>query len=677
MKGFTRMDIIHRWLIAFLLISLCLIGCSPKYGEMVVLEVGKSKVTLSEYETFFTRNSGGLETARQSSPEERERFLDLLTNYKLKLQDAYERKLQNDSDIVEELREYRSSLASTFMLDRELIDPGVKQMYDRRKEELRAQHILISVKPDAQPADTLAAWTKAMDVIHRIKSGENFDSLALKFSEDPSVKTNRGDLYYFTGGQMVSSFENAVYAMHKDEITSVPVRSTFGYHIIKVLDRKQAPGKIKVRHIMTSFQVSATDSADTSAALNRIKGIQDSLKKGLDFAELATKLSEDKGSAEHGGDLGWFERRRWVQPFDEAAFNLAVGQISGIVRTSYGYHILRCDSSKPVASYAELRDEMKKFYQQHRYNEAYNDYIADLKKMYNYSFNNGTFESFLVHLDSTKSTDDSAWYETVPPELRKQALMVISGRSLSLDTAITILNKRTEYRGTLLRKTELQSQLERIAQSLLIDRKSVGLEDRNPEFGALMKEYEDGVVLYKAEQLEVWNKTSVTDSALKAFYAQNKTKFMFPERVNISEIHVDSDTLAAMIYDSLKHGVNFGDLAARYNDDSDLKAKRGSRGYQPVNTDDLTQHAASLPVGGFSEPLEKEGGGSVIIELIAKEPAREKTLEEAGAEVSNALQEDVSKRLEKDWLDRVKQKHPVIQYKEVLQNAFKSSQTPK
>ena len=649
-------------------------GCSPKASDIIVLEVGQAKVSLAEYENFYTRNSGGWETARNSSIEERTHFLDLLTNYKLKLQDAVDRNLMNDTDVVKEISEYRASLASTFMIDKEITEYGIQDLYNHKKEEIRAQHILLKLAPNASPEETLKAYTKAIEIIRCAKSGEIIDSLAIQNSDDPSVKFNYGDIYYFTGGQMVAAFENAAFALKKGEITSVPARSTFGYHIIKITDRQPVRGSIRVSHIMARFKNSAADSADTVAALARIKEIQDSLKQGMDFHKLAVKISEDGGSAPQGGDLGWFERRRFVQPFDEAAFKLKVGEVSNIVRTPYGYHLLLCDSAKPFPSISDpkYRDELKKVYSQHKYNDDYAAYIAQLKKDYNYSFNEKVFGEFVSSLDSSKTTNDSAWSSSVPPEVGKQSLMMIAGRQITVDSVVSLLGTRQEYINTPLRASELMKRLELMSNAFLLDHKSVGLEQRSPEFASLMKEYTDGITLYKAEQLEVWGKTSVSDTALKEYYSQNQNKFMFTDRVNISVLSFETDTLAAFVYDSLQHGSNFEELLSRYKEIPPPKSKDGSRGLQPIKTDTLTQRAWTLSIGQLSDPIRTEDGMWAIVKLIAKEPARQKTFEEAGAEVSNAYQEHTSKLLEQQWLERVKQIHPVKQYKEVLSKAFAS-----
>jgi len=664
------MKLLHgMYCILFVFISLFL-GCSPKSSDVLVLEVGQQKVPLSEYENFYLRNSPDWDAASKSSMSEREHFLDLLTNYKLKLQDAYDHHINEDSDIVSELNDYRSSLATNFLLDKEVTTPGVKQLYERRREEIRAQHILLRVTPDAKPEDTLAAYAKAANIISRAKAGTNFDSLALRYSEDPSVKDNKGDLYYFSGGEMVGAFENGAYALHKGEISPEPIRSPFGYHVLKITDRQPSRGTIKVSHIMARFKSPTPDSADVAAAMIRIKGIQDSLKKGWDFHKLAIKMSEDGGSASLGGSLGWFGRRHFVQPFDEAAFKLKAGEVSGIVRTPFGYHLILCDSAKPFGSFESMTEDMKKTYQQTRYQDDYKTYINGLKKEYNYFVNDKVLDELVAQLDSSKTTDDSAWSANVSQSVRSKPVILLNGKSYSVDTVLSILNTKQDYRSTPLRKSSIANRLDQIGESVLLETKSTGLEARDPKFHDLMKEYGEGIVLYKAQQNEVWSKTGVSDSVLRAYYQTHSDSFMIPARVNISVLVFDNDTLAYIMYDSLRHGANFSTLAALYREDPNGKTSDGSRGMQPITTDDLTRRADSLSIGDITEPIALDNGAFAVVKLIDKKPAEPKTYEDAGAEVSNAYQDYISKKLEQEWVDRIKLRYPVVQFKDALLGAF-------
>ena len=186
----------------------------------------------------------------------------------------------------------------------------------------------------------------------------------------------------------------------------------------------------------------------------------------------------------------------------------------------------------------------------------------------------------------------------------------------------------------------------------------------------MMREYEDGIVLFKAEMTEVWNKVAVTDSALHVYYNANKDKFKTSPKVSYGEIHVATDTLALTIYDSLTRGSDFFTMAERYNEDPTLRTKHNRRDSVNIGTDVASKLADSLAIGEISEPYSLDIGGYSIIKVVEKLPARDKTFEEAGAEISNLLQEDESKRLEKEWLERLKVKYPVKQYKERLPQAF-------
>ncbi len=671
MKGIIRMNIKHYLIFFSLLGALLILGCGEK-EDPVVLEIGLKKIGLGEYENFFAKNTGGWDAAKNSQQEDREKFLDLLTNYKLKLLDAYDRGYDKDPEIQAELKEYRSSLAASYLVEREVTEQGVRAMYDRRKEEIRAQHILLSLKPTASPEETLQTYNKAKEIIAQLKVGASFDTLVMQYSEDQSAKQNYGDVYFFTAGQLASSFEAAAYSLKKGQMTETPIRSSSGYHIIKVLERKHTSYQIKVRHMMARF-ANATDSSDTLNALERIKGFQDSLKKGWKFEELAVKVSEDAGSAPQGGDLGWFERRRWVQPFDEAAFTLKAGQTSGVVKTPFGFHLIYCDSVKELPPFAEIKEELKKRYQQYRFNEEYEQYIQGLKAKYNYTFNEEVFQLFVSMLDSNQSVDDSGWTEAVPTEVLAKPLFSLNNKSVIVDTIVSMFNKKMEFRSTMLRVGELRQKIGHMVEGFVLDEKSAGLETTHPDFASLMKEYEDGIILFKAEQQEVWNKVSVNDSSLKDFYSKNKERFKFPNRVAYSEIEIESDTLALMLYDSLTKGADFAELAERHNNDPELKAKKGAHELEPVTQDDFTKMADSMQVGEISEPIELMMGGFVIMKVVKKESERIKTYEEAGAELSNAFQEYESKRLEKLWLDRIKERYPVKQFKEQLRKAFSSS----
>ena len=180
-------------------------------------------------------------------------------------------------------------------------------------------------------------------------------------SDDQSAKTNGGDLYYFTAGMTVPEFEDAIYDLKVGEYTKKPVRTMFGLHIVKLTDKKKRNEGIRAAHILIQdIKDSVTGKVvDSITSFNKIKDILARIRNGEDFGKIASELSEDPGSKQKGGDLGFFDRRRMVQPFDSAAFSLKVGEVSNIVRTPFGWHLIKLLEVKEYQPYEKQKENLK------------------------------------------------------------------------------------------------------------------------------------------------------------------------------------------------------------------------------------------------------------------------------------------------------------------------------
>lgn len=762
--------------------SIVVTGCSPAEHDAVVATVGTKPVRLSEYEQQYIKSLGTREAGAATSQDDREKFLDLVVKYRLKLAGAYGEGLDRRSEVLSEIAAYKGSLASSYLTEREVITPGVRQLYARQNEEIRASHILLSLSPSASAADSAAAYKKAYEIIGAAKTGADFGALAIEHSQDPSVKLNRGDLYYFTAGQLVTPFEDAAFAMKVGEISSVPVRTQYGLHIIKLADRKPAPGEVHAGHIMIRFQNQNPSPQDTLLAYGKIRALRDSLRAGADFAALATRHSEDPGSAGRGGDLGYFSRRRWVQPFDEVAMDLRPGQVSDIVRTPYGYHLIKCYDVRPRKSFEAAKQELTPIYQQLRYQEDYAKFLAGLKKEVHFVSYDSTLRRFLSSVDSTKTTHDSACWSGVAPGVSALPLFALQGQPVSVDSVEHLIEGRPDLAGTSLRAQSLAAAVEKIGEQLVFSAKADLLAATTPEFAGLLAEYKEGILLYQVEQEHVWNRIVMGDSVLKPYFASNRDKFAWPDRVSITDIKGGSDSLAGVISRRLHSGESIELIAgldsvrmaaptvfrtafARGSARPDAKAlavfrtvademrqdgalhvtvtaradtSKGKKGSQklaaarleacksllvkklavdparvttvtlpgagsagqapgdadvlttdvsgriplvigkpetvmlPPATDERTQHADSIAVGGTTRPFLYKGYYTVV-RLNAREGARRKTYEEAGPELASAYQDYESKRLENAWLDQLRQQYPTVEFKPVLRNAFASA----
>jgi peptidyl-prolyl cis-trans isomerase SurA len=578
--------------------ALLVTGCSPAEHDPIVASIGSQAIPLSEFERQYLKTVGSREAAAATSLDDRQKFLDLLVKYRLKLADAYRNGLDKKPDLMAEMEGYKGNLAATYLTEREVVAPGMKRLYERRQEEFRVSHILFTLAQDASPADTAAAYAKAVDLIQQIAKGRSFEDAAFQMSQDPSAKQNKGDLYYVTGGQLISQFEDAMLALKVGEMTTVPVRTRFGYHIIKLTDRRPAPDEIRAGHIMVRFASGTPTPDDTAKAFAKAVALLDSLKAGADFGQLATRNSEDPGSASKGGDLGFFGRRRWVQQFDEVAFTLKPGQTSGIVRTAWGYHIIRCFESRPKKTFEESRQELQTGYQQARFSEDNTRYLAQLRSLEKVTCDNALVAALYAGIDTTKSVRDSAWDAGVPAQLRSKTLLMINGGPVSADSVLHLIGTRPETQSITLNRKEFAGAVEKIQDQLAFGARADQLAKERPEFRDLLTEYKEGVLLYQTEQDHIWNRIGTKDSLMLPYFNAHRESFTYPDRVSFTAIYAPSLQKAQVILSRLARGKS---MEAVSSEDSIRMAKQ-------YNIREIFQPNSAELQPYFKETLKEIGG---------------------------------------------------------------------
>ncbi len=594
-------------------------GCAPKQQESIVATVGATPISLTDFENMYTRSNGGTTAGTAVSQEERERFLDLMVKYRLKLTDAYHQGLDKRPEVQGEIDQYRGSLAASYLTDRDVVAPNVRKMYDRSREELRASHVLLTYRQDAKAADSAEVYKKAQEIIAEAKAGKDFAQLAVSFSQDPGAQQNKGDLYYFSTGRMVPEFEDAAYALKVGEVTPVPIKTRFGLHIIKVTDRGPSRGELQASHIMIRFANQTPSPEDTATAYKKIQAIQDSVLKGIPFAELAMRNSEDGGSSGRGGDLGWFSRGRWPQPFDEAAFRLTPGKSSPIVRTVYGYHLIMCTNARPLKTFEEAKQDFQNLYQQQRFQEDYAAFTAKIKKEVQFVRNDSVIARFVAGFDSTKTVRDSSWGSTLPADFGRATMFKVLGRPIIVDTAIAMMKSHFEWSNTSLNRVSLAPTVEKLAEQVLFEGKSELLEQQDPKFAALLREYREGILLYQVEQDQVWNKVTTSDSLLRLYFGQHRDKFLFPDRVKFTEIRAAADANAQIIHKKLLAGMTMEQVV---REDSTRMAARVSYRVIFGTGKTVLPAKASAPVTSVGSLLQNESATRVLIAVYADTSVR-------------------------------------------------------
>jgi peptidyl-prolyl cis-trans isomerase SurA len=655
--------------LAALLVSL-LAGCSSGRitapdapavpDDQVVASFAGETLTLGEFERRYARSVGSREAAAQDSFPAYADFLSRYVDFRLKVQQARDLGLDEDSTLQQEIDDYRAQLAKPYFLEREVLDDIISDLYEKRREEINAAHILIQVPETAAPADTLAAFKKLAAIRDSIVAGADFETLAVRHSEDPSAQQNRGDLGYFTAGRMIFPFEQQAYGNAVGDISPV-FRTRFGYHILKVKDRRPASPKIQASHILLRLGSNAT-AADSTQAYELAQSLRQRVLAGEDFATLARQYSDDTASGQQGGDLGFFERTRMVAPFADAAYALEeIGDVSDIVETRFGYHIIQLTGREELPTYDEAYPELKRLAERLPRTTIRRQAVGqELRQEMT-----GTIDSALVRRATASYHPDTLLRNAVIGRFGEFA----DDTFATLDDSTYTLGALADYvRGTRVRPASDQlAQLFDLADDFLneqaVELAAFQLEDRDPEFRRIMEDYADGVLLFRISEDSVWNAATRDSLALLRHYESHQDEYRFPERHRVIGFYSRNDSLLQVVASALDAGRTPAEIDALVADaEQDVSIDTV---YVSEATDSLFDAALPLNVGQRTAILPYQSRKAILL-LDAVEAPRTKTFDEARAQVVTDYQDVLDERLR----SRLRQKYDAELYPQRLQAAF-------
>jgi len=617
----------------------------------VLMTVGDSEVTKSEFEQIFFKNY----KKETVSKEDLDEYMELFIKFKLKVAEAEARGMDTVGSFKLELLGYRKQLARPYMVDKEMNESLMQEAYQRMQKEVRASHIMIKCAENAHPEDTLIAFNKALAIRKKLVDGENFERLAKSKggSEDPSAQENGGDLGFFPVFKMVYPFESAAFDMKVGEI-SQPVRSKYGYHIIKKTDEREARGQIKVAHIMVA--ANRIDGEQSDAAKKKIDELYELVTTGTDFASTARKYSNDSRSSANGGVLQMFGSGDMVAEFEEAAFGLKNdGDISKPVQTDFGWHIIKRIEYKPVGSFEETKTFIEaKVKRDVRSNKSKDSFMDKLKKEYNFKdYSAQRFKKLYKQVDTTIFSGD--WAGDNVTDLDKP-LFDFAGTTYTVgDFKKYLIDKQRNERFQPVH-SYLDSKYDYYVTGIITEYEDSRLEEKYPEFKALMKEYRDGILLFEITDEMVWGKAQKDSTGLAKFYEANKTDFMWGDRVEGDIYKCKDAKTAKKIQKLIKKGIERDSIVRLINAESQLNVDAEGGMFLVEDKPELKNVNK-----GVNGPIEMENSFYIINarDVRAPEP---KTLQEARGPIISKYQE----YLEKNWIDQLKKKYPVTINEKVL-----------
>lgn len=501
--------------------------------EPILMYIGDTPVTVSEFRYVYEKNNPSKDSLyMEVSLKE---YLDLYTKFKLKVIDAQKNGIDTTREFKTEYYGYETQLARPYIVSKDANDKLIRETYERLQEEINASHILIKVSPEAEPQDTLLAYNKIKKIREKAVKGEDFAALARSYSEDPSTSTNGGNLGYFTALQMVYPFESAAYKTPKGQVSDI-VRTDFGYHIIKILDKRQSSGKVTVAHIMLRT-IKGTSEQDSIALRKKVFEIYDKAKKGEDWNRLVSQFSEDANTKNSGGQLREFGVGDLIPEFENVAFALQnPNDISEPVYTAYGWHIIKLISKRKRETYEEAENSIRNRVQRDSRSEvSKNASLAKLRKENNLKINQKVLDRAIKDIDTTLLKGN--WDYPNNKKGLKDVIASFESKTVGKKHQITIndfyfyLKRRQQARMDL----KSPQHYARLLWQKFIDDETVDFEksilaDKYQDYKMLTQEYREGMMLFAMMNEKVWGRAIKDTSGARVFYNNNKNNYMWGER---------------------------------------------------------------------------------------------------------------------------------------------------
>lgn len=633
----------------FALFTVGLLFNSSAQTEKVIMNIGGEEITKGEFEYLFYKNNDNEDISYKDVKE----YLDLFVKFKLKVIEAENRGMDQTEAFKKELSGYRAQLAKPYLTDQDVDEFYIQQAYDRLSQEVEASHILIPVKGAKTPADTLAAYNTAIEVINQLSNGADFKTLAVKYSSDPSAKENGGYLGFFKGFQMIYPFEDAAYKTAVGELSD-PVKTTYGYHVIKVHSKRPSPGEVLVAHIM---KVAREDDSDEVKAEKEkeINELYEELKEGKDFETLARKNSEDHSTASKGGRLNWFSTGQLVKPFETAAFALETpGDYTEPIRTRFGWHIIKLIDKRDVQPFDEVKEKIKnRLLKDPRGTKAHESFLTKLEKEYEIEPSRENLEPF-VALSKKYAYSDSL-FKVDTRGMDKPVLKIEDKVFTQQDFAdYLIANPRGEDPGV---NDRIRMKWEKFYDQSLERYEDSQLESKYPEFHYLMKEYHDGILLFEISSQEVWDKASQDTAGLEKFYDKHKKQYKWEEPHFSGEIlYCSADSVKDSVELLLSQNMKPREIFKAMNKDG-LRFKYESGSYTKGQNAVVDQYIWD---GEEAEPNKK------FPVAFVDGTTHEAGILKAFDECRGAVTSDYQNELEEDWIKTLKKKYKVKVNKKVL-----------
>ncbi|CAI8171426.1 MAG: Foldase protein PrsA 1 [Flavobacteriales bacterium UBA4585] len=626
-------------------IALVFVGAQLNAQE-VLFTVGNQSITTEEFKAVYEKNKGVGAALDPKTPEE---YLDLYINFKLKIAEAYAQQRDTATGFKNEFGGYRAQLAKPYLSDQGAEDELVRQAFERMQEEVRAAHIMIALEANALPSDTLKAYKQLLELRKSILSGKTkFENAARESSADTWSAKNGGDLGYFTVFNMVYPFESAAYDLEVGDL-SMPVRSQYGYHLVKLLERRAASGVVRVRHIF--FASNGKSSIQEQQRAERSANeIYSRLEGGEDFISLLA-FSEDRKTKDSMGELPEFGINKMMPAFEEAAFALeAPGDYSAPVETSIGWHVIQLIEKKPLQSFDELKSELKKKVKRDtRSRVGATRFMKRLKTEYDFAIDERWLGRTMNLVD--KNAFGTGTWE-IPALSRDRVVATFANEKIYQSEVLEFWAKNQNQSNEAVRVEFLRVLFNAYSNDRMIAYEDGQLELKHADFRNLVREYKEGILLFDLTQEAVWNKAAQDSAGIATHYELIKEDYRWEDRIKATYWVSTDEKLAKKI--AKWTAKNKSEKVQELLENEDALSVAVQNGTYEKDDNSVIEAVWQQESGVFG-PVELDNGSFAVVQIDEFIPSAPKALNEIKGLVIASYQDT----LEKEWVNALKSKFEV------------------
>jgi peptidyl-prolyl cis-trans isomerase SurA len=496
--------------------------------DEILASVAGENIMLKDFENQFLRALPEGKTLETITYADKKEYLDLLIKFRLKVRDGRDRGLLNEEDLQSEVNYFKKTFIISYFTEKKILKPFLDKVMERRKYEVRASHILVQLPQNASPEDSAKAYERFYQILERLKSGEDFGKVALEASDDPSAYMNHGDLYYFTSGAMVPEFEDKVYELKIGEINNEPVRTMFGLHIIKLTDRRERVESVKAGHIFIRDKYDSTGKAtDSLKTLETAEKILERLRNGEDFSTLAKEVSDDVATSQNGGLFGYVKRNYLIKSLDSLIFTLGVNDISGLVRSPAGWHIIKVFDIKPLKEDGEEADEIKNEIKRgQHFKVQLKEYIEQAREKYNFTIEETSLNYLKQVLDTNVSFSRTNYDSLFTEQDKDKVLAVSDAGKVTVENFIEFIRSNREYGYLMPNEENIKSVIRETGSNDILLKIALDENIESDEgYIKMMTEFENGLLVYKIDQDELNSTIKIPEEEVQEYYETNKDSF--------------------------------------------------------------------------------------------------------------------------------------------------------